>query len=63
MKTISDRDLETLVRCGKVLALRRYHSECTRTANAIRQIIKIAKKYERIQQRQPAAGSDAVLGL
>ena len=45
MKKLTDREFATLVRCGKTLAKRKYYTEDIRTANAIRLIILLAKKY------------------
>ena len=47
MKQITDSDYRALLSAGKVLAKRKYYTEDVRTANAIRQVVLVARKLLR----------------
>lgn len=54
MKTISDRDYDTIVRAARVLKGMR-HSDAA-IANALRHIVAVGRKWARIAQKHPSGG-------
>lgn len=47
MRQLTERDYKTMIRAGKILAKRKYYTEDVNTANAIRHIVLLARKYDK----------------